>query len=853
MKHKRSYPTLEASPALIAAAGVFAIVIFLVDAATSLDMAVAVLYVVVVLIAANILDRRGALLVAASCLALTVVAYLLAHGLTVTTALGRCLMSLSAIGITAFLALKNQAATMSLREQASLLDLTHDAIFVRDMSDVILYWNRAAEEQYGWRPEQAVGKVSHELMQTRFPEALATITAQLVDTGRWEGEVIHTRRDGTQVVVASRWSLQRDERGRPVEIMETNNDISDQKEAEQRLRIAESELRRMIDTIPTLAWNARPDGFKEYLNKRWLDYTGLALEDALGWAWQIAVHPDDRAMVSDAWLAILASGIAGEAEARLRRFDGEYRWFLFRAAPFRDDGGEIVGWYGTNTDIEDRKRAEERLRHAERELRTTIDTIPALVLSAWPDGTMDFINAGWAEQGFLEQDLLSDWSALVHPDDLPELTRKRQQSLASGDFYEAEARFRRSDGEYRWFLIRALSLRDETGRPVKRYATATDIEDRKRAEDALRRSEALLAETQALSHTGTVGYDANTGEVFWSAEGARIFGYDPSTEPTLALLLQRVHPDDVWLGERSIDRTDHGEPDDAFDIRLLMPDGTVKHVHAVSHAARDASARRAVRALIDVTATREAEAALHRAQAELAHVTRVMTLGELAASLAHEVNQPLAAIVTNGQACLRWLDRDAPNLDEARIALTHIIGDADRASEVIRRTRALSQKTDPQKAALSLNEVVDDVFLLVRREVLNHQVSLQLDLAPDLPPVRADRVQLQQVIINLLINAIQAMAPVTDRPRTLLIRSRPKGANEVLVEVQDSGIGIDPEDQSRLFDTFFTTKPDGVGMGLSICRSIIEAHGGEVWASPNRGPGTTFQFTLPTNQKEGRP
>jgi PAS domain S-box-containing protein len=506
----------------------------------------------------------------------------------------------------------------------------------------------------------------------------------------------------------------------------------------------------------------------------------------------------------------------------------------------------------TNNDITARREAEQRIRDAERELRTTIDTIPALVLSAWPDGTMDFINAHWSEQGFCEQDLLSDWSSLVHPDDLPELTAKRQNSLASGDFYEAEARFRRLDGSYRWFLVRALSLRDESGRPVKRYATATDIEDRKRAEHALRRSEALLAETQELTHTGSVGYDATTGEVFWSAEGARIFGYDPSIEPTLDLLLQRVHPDDVWLGQRSIDRTNGGEPDDAFDIRLVMPDGTLKYVHAVSHAARDASARRALRALIDVTAAREAEAALHRAQTELAHVTRMTALGELSASIAHEVNQPLAAIVTNGQACLRWLGREVPDLGEARGAVMRIVSDAERASDVIQRIRALAQKADPQKAALSLNGVIDDVVLLVRREVLSHQVALQLELAADLPPVLADRVQLQQVIINLLINAIQAMEPVTDRPRDLLIRSQAH-ADRVLVAVQDSGIGIAAEDEARLFETFFTTKPDGLGMGLSICRSIIEAHGGEVRVARNTGPGTTFQFTLPANRGEGRP
>jgi PAS domain S-box-containing protein len=547
------------------------VAIFIVDVITPLDIAVAVLYVVVVLMAANALDRRGVLLVSAGCLALTVVAYLMAHGLTMTTALGRCLMSLSAIGITAFLALKNQAANMELREQARLLDLTHDTIFVRDMNDVITYWNRGAEVLYGWPREQAVGKACHQLMQTSFPGPIEAIPAELLDAGRWEGELTHTKRDGTQVVVASPWSLQRDERGRPVEIMETNTDITDRKEAEQRLRRAERELRTTIDTIPALVLSAWPDGTPDFINARWSEQ-GFSERD-LRSGLSAVVHPDDLAEIAAKRARSLATGEPYQAEVRLRKANGEYRWYLAQAVTLRDETGRVVKRYATATDIEDRKRAEERLRRAESELRTTIDTIPALVISASPDGRLDFINARWAEQGFSEQDLLSDWSALVHPDDLPELTERRQRSLASGDFYEAEARFRRIDGEYRWFLIRAVTLRDETGRMAKRYATATDIEDRKRAEDALRRSEALLAETQALSRTGSVGFDATTGEVFWSAEGARIFGYHPSTEPTLPLLLQRVHPDDVWLAQRSIDRTNRGEPDTEFDIRLVMPEG----------------------------------------------------------------------------------------------------------------------------------------------------------------------------------------------------------------------------------------------------------------------------------------
>jgi C4-dicarboxylate-specific signal transduction histidine kinase len=256
-----------------------------------------------------------------------------------------------------------------------------------------------------------------------------------------------------------------------------------------------------------------------------------------------------------------------------------------------------------------------------------------------------------------------------------------------------------------------------------------------------------------------------------------------------------------------------------------------------------------VGALMDVTDAKHAQEALQQAQAELAHVTRVTTLGELTASIAHEVNQPLAGVITNGEACLRWLRNEPPDIEEARGAVARIIRDGNRASEVIRRLRALTKKSDPQKTPLDINDVVNDVVTLVQREVATQRVRLRLDLDATLTPVFGDRVQLQQVIINVMMNGIEAMAPVTDRPRELVIRSRRHDADHVLVSVRDSGVGIDPDHMDRLFNAFFTTKADGMGMGLSICRSIIEAHGGEMWASPNDGPGATFLFTVQSQQE----
>jgi PAS domain S-box-containing protein len=374
----------------------------------------------------------------------------------------------------------------------------------------------------------------------------------------------------------------------------------------------------------------------------------------------------------------------------------------------------------------------------------------------------------------------------------------------------------------------------------------------KQIEGELRRSEMYLAEAQRLSQTGSFGWSVSSGEIFWSEESFRIFGYDKASSVTLDMVLQRVHPEDRALVRGTIERASSEGKDFDYEYRLLMPDGSVKHVHVVAHAVRDHGGQlEFIGALMDVTAARQAGEELHKTQAELAHVTRVTMLGELTVSIAHEVNQPLAAVVTNAEACLRWLDRAIPNLDEARRAVEWIIKDGNRAAEVIRHVRALTNKTGTRKAPLDINDVVNEVTVLVQRELLRHRVSLRTELAPALPVVLADRVQLQQVILNLVMNGIEAMLSVTGRPRQLVIRSGHGEARQVLVTVEDCGVGISAENADRLFNAFFSTRSGGMGMGLAICRSIIEAHGGRISAANNAGPGATFQFTLPAHQDAG--
>ena len=419
------------------------------------------------------------------------------------------------------------------------------------------------------------------------------------------------------------------------------------------------------------------------------------------------------------------------------------------------------------------------------------------------------------------------------------------QTLLQSDRWEGELAQSRRDGSSVTVSSRWSLWRDAKGKPVAVLATNNDITQRKHAEKALARNEAFLADAQQLSHTGSIGFRLPAGEMAWSVEAYRIFGYELDAIPSMDLVLARVHADDVPLVMAAYEQVLAGIPRIELEHRLTMPDGEHKRVHFVSRSTRNAGQIEYVGALMDVTETRRTQEALHRSVTELAHVTRVTMLGELVASIAHEVSQPIAAIVTNGDAALRWLKRDVPDYGEAFQAIDAMIRNARRSSDVIGRVRALAQKRDPHYAVLSINAMVEESAELISHELRTQNTVLAVELAPEEPVVRGDRVQLQQVIVNLLMNGIQAMASVTERPRRLKVRTRLDDDNTVFVAVEDSGTGISEENATRLFSAFFTTKPDGMGMGLSICRSIVEAHGGMIGVIAREGPGATFEFSLP--------
>jgi PAS domain S-box-containing protein len=613
-------------------------------------------------------------------------------------------------------------------------------------------------------------------------------------------------------------------------------------------RRLQNDTRHIVDPLPGLVWTSLPDGQVDFLNRRWYEYTGLSADQARGWGWLLAICPDDLPRLRDYWQSILASGEPGECEARMRRSDGEDRWFLFRAAPLRDASGEIVKWYGTNTDIDERVRAEEVLRRSELRYRSIVETIPGLIIVMTADGAVDHANRNYLEYFGLS---LEEWKGraigdTVHPDDLQAAITARTHSLETGYPYAVDYRLRGADEAYRWFQGRGLPQRDAAGQIMRWYVLLTDIDDLKRTEEARKRSDAFLTEAQRLSSTGCFSWRVATNELLWSEELYRIFEIAETVPLTFELVATRLHPEDVPVFNDLVARARRDGIDFEYELRLQNTDNSVKYLHVVSRAARDQNGQlEYVGAVQDVTERRLSEFALDKLRSELAHVSRVATLGALAASIAHEVNQPLSGIVTNSSTCLRMLAEDPPNIEGARETARRAIRDGNRAAEVIARLRALFKKSDFATEWLNLNEAVQEVVVLLGTEIQRERATVRAELADDLPLVRGDRVQLQQVTLNLLLNGVEAMSGVEGRPRQLVIKTECEGSDRVRVSVQDAGIGFDPAKLDQLFEAFHTTKSGGMGIGLSVSRSIIQSHDGWLSGRLNDGPGATFAFSIP--------
>jgi PAS domain S-box-containing protein len=438
----------------------------------------------------------------------------------------------------------------------------------------------------------------------------------------------------------------------------------------------------------------------------------------------------------------------------------------------------------------------------------------------------------------------------VHPGDRALWQATIDRAIGEKLGYDVEFRILPPHSTVKYIHSVGQPVLDSSGELLEFVGVAMDVTERKHAEESLRSSEAYLVEAQSLTHTGSCAIDGTSHEtVYWSDEMFRLFGFDPQQGlPMFDQWLQRIHPDDREKLKLANERTFLNKVSCDVEFRIVKPDGTVKHIHGIGHPVLSPTGElvQVVGTMVDITERKRAEESrerLRQLEADLAHLNRVSTMGELTASLAHEIKQPIGAAVTNAEACVRLLDRDQPDIAEAREAAVEMVRDARRAADIIDRFRVLYQKGSPQLDIVDVNEVISDMVIVLQNEANRRSVTMHTNLAEGLPKVMADRVQLQQAFMNLMLNGIEAMP---DTGGELSIKSQLADDGQLLISVTDTGVGLPPENIDKIFDAFFTTKSQGTGLGLAITRSIVESHGGRIWATPNSGGGTTFHFTLPS-------
>jgi PAS domain S-box-containing protein len=685
--------------------------------------------------------------------------------------------------------------------------------------------------------------------------------------------------------------------GELIEVIGTATDVTERKRAEGALRESEAKIRRLVDSniIGIFIWDF--DGRILEANDEFLRMVSYDREDLASGRirWAALTPPDWRDRNNARIEQQKPSGRFEPFEKEFTRKDDSRVPILIGGATFEEGGNQGVAFV---LDLTERKCAEDALREREaqlaearRELRQMIDTIPIPVASYSADARRDFVNAAWKQYTGLSDEaaLGTEWSVVAHPDHIATGEKMWRDAFATGEPWHTEERVRRADGQYRWFAIDRVAARDENGKIIKWYGTAYDIEDRKRAEERLRVQHTvalILAEAATIEEATPrillamgecLGWDVG---VLWrvdrEAEVLRCveLWHEASIEVPEFERVSREFafvpglglPGRVWsslepeyvpdvVPDENFPRGPIAEREGlhaAFGFPILLGGEVLGVIEFFSREIRQPDQE-----LLNMLATigsqigqfierKRAEEAFREAQLELAHANRVATMGQLTASIAHEVNQPITAAITYALAARRWLGAEPPDFHEVDDALSLIVREGNRAGEVVGRIRALISKAPARKDAVAINDAILEVIALTRTEAANNSVSVRTQLAEGLPPVQGDRIQLLQVLLNLILNAIEAMREVGEAERELLISTRhePDG---VSVEVRDSGPGFAPAVLERVFEAFYTTKPGGLGLGLSICRSIIEAHDGRLWASPNVPRGAIFGFIVPAH------
>jgi PAS domain S-box-containing protein len=641
-----------------------------------------------------------------------------------------------------------------------------------------------------------------------------------------------------------------DDGGKIVKWYGTVTNIDVLKETESALQSREHQLVGIIETIPTMLWSLWPNGEPSHLSKRFLEYFGAPFEEFVNGGWVRIIHPDDLEETGKLFVRALETGELFNVINRWLRADGEYRWHHTMGEPLRDSEGKIIQWYGLSVDIDEWKRAEETVRKSERELRTLIDVMPAYVGTALPDGTADFFSQRWLDYfGQTRVEAMGwGWTDVIHPDDVDRVSANWQSGLVSGEPVEQELRCRRADGVYHWFLNRNLALRDDEGKIVKWYGILFDIDVLKKTESALQMREHEL-----------VGIIETIPSMLWSAS--------PTGEPTH--LSQRfleyfgtsfeeiitrgwesfIHPDDREETVKAFARAiSSGESYRAIQ-RLRRGDGEYLWHHSMGEPLRDPHGKiiQWYGLTVDIDDRKRAEDHLRDTRIKLAKASRLTTVAELAASIAHELNQPLMSILANAQAAKRWLNAASPNVMEVNSSIERTIRDAQAADETMQHIRALFKQESFVKKDVKIPEILNEVVRIVQEDPKKRAVPVECHLEESLPAVPVDQIQIQQVFINLIVNAIEALEG-QQRPPQVTLRAAVTDSDRMLIQVIDNGPGVhDPE---RIFDAFMTTKEKGMGIGLAVSRSIVECHGGRLWAENNKAGGATFNVALPLTHCE---
>jgi PAS domain S-box-containing protein len=672
-------------------------------------------------------------------------------------------------------------------------------------------------------PESVGTEVYHKCQQAMAERVSLCVEAYFPNPGKWYENYLYPTKDGLSIC----W-----------------REITERKRAEEALRQSNNRIESILESIYDTFVEFDLEWRYTYLNQRALGRAqrvkgeGLTREDLLGKnCWE-----EFPALVGTTIDKELHRALREQKPVEFEAYSpATGTWVEMHAYP----SGHGLSVY--SRDITERKKAEKQRAYHAHLLENIRDAVTAtderFALTAWNKGAEKMF--GWTADEVLGRNV---WE-VVRSDMSDEQRAEARRQLAETGGRRAEVRTYRKDGAPIWVESRSTALRGPQGEITGYLGIHRDITERKRREKELERSQAYLAEGQRLTKTGSWSWTIATGEVFWSEEEFRLYGWDPSgAPPSLEGCLELIHPDDRAFIEKKLANTLTDVRDYEWDCRIVAADGTVKHVHTTAHPILENGALvEYVGTTMDVTDRIRGAEALRRTQDALARVTRVMIMGELMASVAHELNQPLAAVVAHGNAGMRWLAREPTNIEEARHAFERIVRDGTRAGEILRRIRSVVMGTEPVSAPVEIGPLVSDALVLLQDDARERYVTVREFIEGNLPSVQGDAVQLQQAVYNLALNGIEAMSGVGSRPRVLRVDVKRTASDAILVALRDSGPGFDADLTTAIFEPFYTTKLGGLGMGLSISRTIVESHGGVLWATTDSA-GTTFQFTLPVPQ-----